>query len=362
MLSSTRIVPWILILALGLAWSTADAKNPIRRDFFSTYPAADGTALGSLPSNSEHCGMCHFDFNGGGDRNDYGARVEQLRAQGSSSVDAFLAIEAEDSDGDGFDNLTEITDTASYPNTPTFPGLATEDLGAIGNIPVSEVSPHVTPTSSVDTDPPVVTVTSPTAGQSLAPNATTTVTWTTSDASPITSIRVEHSDDGGSDWKPVSFDLADDGSYAWFVPARPGTVNRIRVLATDSQGNLGTGESAGDFTIEAVTGGRVPTSLRDVDLPGTQPFEGPVLADPDDNCALCHGNYDTAVEPWATCASAATRRAAGWPDARSTRPDRASPSRTVKGSPATSATRWSTGTSSWLARMSASSAGLTPST
>jgi mono/diheme cytochrome c family protein len=35
-----------------------------------------------------------------------------------------------------------------------------------------------------------------------------------------------------------------------------------------------------------------------MDLPGTQPHEGPDLADPDTNCANCHGNYDVAVEPW----------------------------------------------------------------
>lgn len=287
------------LLALVITSTTADAKNPIRRDFFTTYPATVGTAIESLPSNAEHCGMCHYDFNGGGARNDYGARVEALRAGGSSSVDAFLAIEAEDSDSDGADNLTEITDTVSFPNTPTFPGLALEDLALLVNIPLSEVSPHVTPTNDVDEDPPVVTVTNPTGGETIDPNGLYQVTWTTSDASDVTSVLVEHSEDGGLSWKPASFTLADTGSYEWFVPARPGNDNLIRVHATDSAGNEGTGTSAGTFTVTAVTGGRVPTSLRDVDLPGTQPFEGPVLADPDDNCSQCHGNYDTAVEPWA---------------------------------------------------------------
>ena len=38
--------------------------------------------------------------------------------------------------------------------------------------------------------------------------------------------------------------------------------------------------------------------MRDFDMPGTQPFEqGPDL-DTSANCATCHGNYDSAKEPY----------------------------------------------------------------
>ena len=36
--------------------------------------------LSSRTDGSDHCGLCHFDFNGGGDRNDFGSRLEALRA------------------------------------------------------------------------------------------------------------------------------------------------------------------------------------------------------------------------------------------------------------------------------------------
>ena len=295
----------LVLVVLGIAalclilCGDAEAKNPIRADFFATYPGTESTQLGALASNSKHCGMCHFDFNGGGPRNWYGARVEELRAAGSTSVEAFLAIEAEDSDGDSFDNLTEITDLVNYPNTPTFPGLSSDDLGSVVNIPLSEISPYLTPTSTVDNDPPVVTVTSPSGGEFFDANTTVAVSWTISDASDISSVQLFHSDDAGLSWKTASFTIADTGTHDWFVPHRPGSDNLIRIVAVDAAGNEGQGESASTFSISAITTGRVPTTLADVDMPGTQPFDGPVLADPDDNCALCHGNYDTANEPWA---------------------------------------------------------------
>lgn len=290
---------WLaLSAAVILTSSTADAKNPIRRDFFDYYPAADGTAIEGVASNADHCGMCHYDFNGGGDRNHYGVRLEELRGLGNANETAFAIMESEDSDLDGFDNITEIGDTVNYPNTPTFPGLASADLASVSNIPLSEISSHVTPTATVDTDPPSVVITSPTAGSVLTPNTTVTVTYTATDPSDVTSILFELSDDGGDVFKPASFTLTNTGSYDWFVPARPGVQTHLRLTAVDGAGNVAVVVSDA-FTIDVPTPGRVPTTLRDVDMPGTQPFEGPVLADPDDNCSTCHGDYDTAVEPWA---------------------------------------------------------------
>lgn len=298
-MSFRPIASCTLLLFLSLWSATAGAKNPIRSDFFTTYPGAVGTQLDALPSNSKHCGVCHWDFNGGGPRNWYGQQVEFYRDQGQSSAQAFVTIAGDDLDGDGFDNLTEITDTTNYPNTPTFPGIATGDLTTVVNIPLAEISPYITPTATVDTDPPTVTVSSPTGGESFAANTVQTVTWSASDPSDIASIDLFMSDDGGVTWKPIGLNVGNGGSFDWFVPNRPGSSTRIRVAAIDGAGNAGSDESPSDFTIEALTVGRVPTTLRDVDLGGTQPLEGPLLADPDDNCSLCHGNYDVDHEPWA---------------------------------------------------------------
>jgi hypothetical protein len=139
-------------------------------------------------------------------------------------------------------------------------------------------------------------VLSPGAGASFAAGTTTPVTWTCSDESGIESVIIYFSDDGGMTFKPVSSAEPDDGSFAWFVPNRPGTQNVIRVVAKDNAGNYGGAWSAGTFSISGTTGG-APTTLRDMDMPGTQPF-ALILEDSDVNCVTCHGNYSTAVEPW----------------------------------------------------------------
>ena len=54
-------------IALALVFAivdSADAKNPIRRDFFSYYPSVDASVIAVRSDGSDHCGMCHFDFNG----------------------------------------------------------------------------------------------------------------------------------------------------------------------------------------------------------------------------------------------------------------------------------------------------------
>ena len=285
----------LVLFILVATFSPATAKNPIRSDFFAYYPSADGTILNNAPSNSSHCGQCHFDFNGGGPRNHFGARLEALRAQGYTNEEAFAIMEPEDSDGDGHTNLVEITDTVNFPNTPTFAGLASADAASVVNIPLGEISAHLEPTSGVDNDPPVVTVTAPSGGSRDA-TTYTEIYWSVVDDSEILGVDLWFSDDLGATWRPIGLGLENDGEEYWFVPNRPGSSSMIRVSALDAAGNTGSGDS-GVFTINPQVG-IAPTTFRDMDLPGTQPMEGPDLANPDTNCATCHGNYDQAVEPW----------------------------------------------------------------
>ena len=56
--------------------SQAFGRNPYRKAFFTVYPSAENTQLDDLPGNAGHCGVCHYDFDGGGTRNWYGAAVE----------------------------------------------------------------------------------------------------------------------------------------------------------------------------------------------------------------------------------------------------------------------------------------------
>lgn len=302
MFRTTR--PYLLLAAaLCLLAAPAFGRAPIRTSFFNAYPGAVGSKLDNLPSLAGHCGLCHYAFTGGGPRNPYGVRVGNLLGSypntdaGRQALLRF--IENEDNDADGYSSLTEITNTASYGNTPTFPGLSAANVGSISAVPVGEVLPYVTPTTTTDTTPPAITVIAPNGGEVIGANTTFYVQFTATDISGVPAVSIDMSDNGGATWKPVAKDIANTGTYAWFVPNRPGSAIQVRVTATDGAGNPGQDASNGSFTVTQVVGGKVPTTLRDMDMSGTQPLEGAVLANPND-CRTCHGDYDAANEPWRT--------------------------------------------------------------
>lgn len=85
----------VFLLLLVFSASALFARNPIRRAFFNdAYPSsAPGTKLDDLPSNAGHCGVCHFDFDGGGPRNPYGLSIEIGLGNGLSKLDAILAVD-----------------------------------------------------------------------------------------------------------------------------------------------------------------------------------------------------------------------------------------------------------------------------
>ncbi|MHC4673958.1 MAG: multiheme c-type cytochrome, partial [Planctomycetota bacterium] len=91
--------------------------------------------------------------------------------------------------------------------------------------------------------------------------------------------------------------LTNTGSHTWFPANRPSTQAIFRVVAVDNAFNEGQDDSDGTFTINSPPGGIAPTTLRDFDQPGSQPFEAGIL-NPPEACAVCHGGYNTAVEPY----------------------------------------------------------------
>jgi cytochrome c553 len=277
---------------------SAQARNPIRRTFFDTYTVAQGTHLDDLPSNAGHCGVCHFDFGGGGPRNPYGLGIEVGLNNGRTKQQAILDIENNDSDADGFINLIEITDVVSFGNTPTFPGLTASNYTGALNVDVTQVEPYVTPAGATDTIPPAVTVNSPNGGESIDADSYYAISYDASDAGGISHVNIYMSDDGGSTFKPVATNEPVGTGFSWFVPNLPGSNTRIVVEAVDVAGNSESDMSDADFTLNARPPGVVPTTLRDVEMAGTQPHEGAILDDPDVSCSTCHGNYDSANEPW----------------------------------------------------------------
>lgn len=273
------------------------ARNTYKRDFMDAFPNAVGTQLDDLPSNKGHCGVCHYDFNGGGPRNPYGLSIQVRVNAGMDGYDAVLDVLLEDGDGDGFSNQVEITDPGNFLNTPTFPGLKLSILSEAWNVDPADVEPYLTPSGSNDQTPPVVTVLSPVGGQTVDIHHLLAVEWTATDESGISHVDILLSDDGGLSYRHMAAALPNTGTYDVLVPNLPGSDCRIQVVAYDGAFNPGTGESAG-FSIPALTTGVVPTTLRDFDLPGTQPFQGAVLDNPNDVCRSCHGDYDTEIEHW----------------------------------------------------------------
>jgi hypothetical protein len=280
-----------MLLAFCLAAAPVHARNPYRKNFFNVYSSAKNTRLDNVPSNLGHCGVCHNNFDGGGARNPYGLAVQAT----DRSEAAILSLDGDDSDGDGFSNGLEITDTISYDNTPTFPGLTPGNIGSVSNVSVGEIQNHLVPSSGVDTTPPDVTVDSPDGGETLTANAATTILWTATDASGVAGVDIYFSDDDGISYRTVALGLENTGSYSWHPANRPTTEGIISIEAIDNAFNTGQDESDAVFTVQSPTAG--PTTLRDFDMPGTQPFEAGTLNDPV-GCAVCHGDYDKSVEPY----------------------------------------------------------------
>ncbi len=291
----------VAVLILATVAHDAQARNNIRSAFFEVYPDAVGTVIETVPSQPNHCGVCHYDFTGGGPRNLYGQRLEAVLpdfpSNPSGRRQAVRSIETEDPDLDGFSTLIEVTDTATYDNTPTFPGLTPLVIDSVSNVDITEIQAYLVPSSGADTTPPVVTVIAPNGGETLVANTSTTVQWTATDEGGIAGIELYVSDDGGATFIPVMLSLPHTGSFTWFPANRPTTQAIFRVVAIDNAFNRGQDDSDDVFTIESPPGGLVPTTLRDFDMPGSQPFEAGTLNSPT-ACAPCHGNYNPDVEPY----------------------------------------------------------------
>jgi hypothetical protein len=124
-----------------------------------------------------------------------------------------------------------------------------------------EINTHVTPSGSLDNTPPEVTVVSPNGAESFDAETIQSITWSATDASGISHVDIYMSEDNGISYKPVAKGEASDEPYGWFVPNLPGSQTLIRVAARDNAGNYGFDDSDSPFTIVAVSGGAVPTTL-----------------------------------------------------------------------------------------------------
>ncbi|MFH0815322.1 MAG: M14 family zinc carboxypeptidase [Methanobacteriota archaeon] len=99
---------------------------------------------------------------------------------------------------------------------------------------------------------PIVTVTAPTAANTIA-SGSYTIHWTATDDNPFpaTPTKIEYSADGGTAWNTIVTNTANTGSYVWnTVPRTDGVNYLVRVTATDSIGQATSDVSDNQFSID----------------------------------------------------------------------------------------------------------------
>jgi hypothetical protein len=105
-----------------------------------------------------------------------------------------------------------------------------------------------------DTTPPTVAITSPVGGESWGAATLHNITWTAADNIAIASIDLALSTDGGASFPtPIATGLSNTGTFAWTLPVVLTTQARVRVLAHDGTGNVGSDSSHTNFSITGWT-------------------------------------------------------------------------------------------------------------
>lgn len=145
--------------------------------------------------------------------------------------------------------------------------------------------------------PPNVTVLSPNGGEVMTSGDPVSVTWNATDDLGIQEIEIFYRETETSEWTQIVRGLSDSGIYTWSPQNTPTTAARVRVVATDLEWNEAGDQSDAIFTILQAPGGIVATTLRDFELPGSQPFDISEPLEPVTLCVSCHGGYDFDVEP-----------------------------------------------------------------
>ncbi len=94
-----------------------------------------------------------------------------------------------------------------------------------------------------DTIPPEVKVTAPGAGANLEPDQEVDIEWTATDSRDVEAVEIFFSSDNGSSWNSVVELTSNSGTYKWTVPSDLSDECKIKVEATDGNGNVGSDES-----------------------------------------------------------------------------------------------------------------------
>lgn len=160
---------------------------------------------------------------------------------------------------DGLDRTTTFLNA----NTLTAQILNT-DQGAGGTKTITVFTPTpgggtsngqtLTINGVADTTPPVVNLTSPDGGEAWGAGTVQNITWTATDNVAVSTVDLALSTDGGATFPTaIATSIANSGSFAWNVPLSLTTTARVRVIARDGSGNLGSDSSSTNFSITGFT-------------------------------------------------------------------------------------------------------------
>ncbi|MDD5382199.1 MAG: DUF1565 domain-containing protein [Candidatus Margulisbacteria bacterium] len=122
---------------------------------------------------------------------------------------------------------------------------------------------------------PVVTVEAPDGGEAWYGNAFYNITWQATDERTVAAIVLQYSLDSGASWTTITSEEANDGSYRWRTPNVTTTEAKVKVIAYDGVGNVGSDESDGNFTLTSRRDYYVDAATSEGDVIGAGAPENP---------------------------------------------------------------------------------------
>jgi beta-lactamase superfamily II metal-dependent hydrolase len=129
---------------------------------------------------------------------------------------------------------------------------ATWQPGGVDTVRGNGFADTFTNSGTADPTPPIAAITSPVGGEDWRAGSTHAITWTATDNLGVTTVDLAYSSDGGASFpNTIAAGIANGGSYSWSVPNAPTSTARVRVVAHDGAGNVGSGTSAANFAISA---------------------------------------------------------------------------------------------------------------
>jgi hypothetical protein len=182
-----------------------------------------------------------------------------------------IMFEASDPSGvkpDRYSIYYSTDDGSTFPNVITSEATLTSSYG--WNVPGTINSTHVrirvtardifdnlgtgesTSSFTIDSTPPTVTSVMPNGGEKWQGEVNNNISWSVTEnfnlkTNPIT---LQYSTNEGTSWINITSEVANASPYSWPVPSLNTNEAKVKVLAEDECGNIGSAESATHFIID----------------------------------------------------------------------------------------------------------------